>query len=71
MDATTLRTLARRNQRDKARERESHTALVAAIWQASDEGWRQAAIVREVGLTRERVRVICSPKYRKHHEKRA
>ena len=65
MDAETLRRRARQNQRDKDREHASYVALVADIWEAHDEGWRQVDIVREVGLTRERVRQICDPKYRK------
>lgn len=63
-----LRMLARRNNRDKQREAASYASLVAAIWQASDEGWRQVDIVREVGLTRERVRQICDKEYRDKHD---
>lgn len=59
--------LARANKRDKDRERASYARLVAAIWQAQNEGWRQTDIVREVGLTRERVRQICSQEYRERH----
>lgn len=64
MDASELRTLARTNRRDKERESASYARLVAAIWRASDDGMRQTDIVREVGLTRERVRQICDPEYR-------
>lgn len=46
----------------------SYTRLVAAIWRADDEGWQQVDIVREVGLTRERVRQICSDEYRGKHD---
>ena len=62
-----LRMLARTNKRDKERERASYARLVAAIWEAADEGWQQVDIVREVGLTRERVRQICDPEYRAKH----
>lgn len=64
MDADTLRQLARTNGRDKARERRSHDALVDAIWEAADEGWKQVDIVSATGLTRERVRQLCDPEYR-------
>lgn len=67
MDAETLRQLGRRNKRDKARWDATNAALVAAIWAADDEGAKQVDIVQAVGLTRERVRVICSPEYRKKH----
>lgn len=63
-----LRMLARTNKRDKERERTSYARLLAAIWQADDEGWKQVDIVREVGLTRERVRQICSDAYRAEHD---
>lgn len=65
MDPEKLRALARANSRDKDREKRSHTALVDAIWEAADEGWQQVDIVRETGLTRERVRQICDPEYRR------
>ena len=65
MDSETLRALARRNRQDKSRERASYGTLVDAIWRAHDEGWRQVDIVRAVELTRERVRQICDPDYRK------
>ena len=65
MDDATLRALARRNQRDRARERESYATLIDAIWRARDEGWTQARIVKAVSLTRERVRQICDPAYRR------
>jgi len=67
MDSDTLRARARRNQRDKRRWDASYAELVAGIWEACDEGWRQKDIVHEVGLTRERVRQICHPDYRKMH----
>lgn len=65
MDADQLGRLARQNKRDKTREEASYASLVTAIWEAHDEGMRQADIVRAVGLTRERVRQICAPAYRK------
>jgi hypothetical protein len=65
MDSETLRALARRNRQDKARERASYATLVDAIWRAHDEGWQQVDIVRAVELTRERIRQICDPDYRK------
>jgi hypothetical protein len=64
MEAAELGRLARRNKRDKARETASYAALLDAIWEAHDEGIRQADICRAVLLTRERVRQICDPKYR-------
>jgi hypothetical protein len=67
MDSETLRALARRNQRHKTLQDASYAALLAAVWEADDEGMRQADIVRAVGLTRERVRQICNPQYRKQH----
>jgi len=69
MEADTLRALARKNQRDKERERASYADLLAAIWQAADEGWRQTDIVSAVGLTRERVRQVCDPDYRAERER--
>ena len=66
--APDLRALSRINKRDKERERASYALLLAAIWQAADEGWPQVEIVREVGLTRERVRQICDPEYRDKHD---
>ncbi len=70
MDPGTLRKLARQNQRDKAREEASYDALVTAIWKACDGGMKQADIVRAVELTRERVRIICSAKYRENRTAR-
>jgi hypothetical protein len=70
MDADTLRSLARANGRDKAREKRSHDALVDAIWEAADEGWQQVDIVRTTGLTRERIRQLCDPEYRERALKR-
>jgi len=70
MDADQLRQLARQNKRDKTRAEASYAVLLAAIWEASDEGWRQTDIVQAVGLTRERVRQICDPAYRAKHERR-
>lgn len=67
MDSETLRSLARRNQRDRARERASYDALRTAIWQAHDEQVPQVDIVRATGLTRERIRQITGPKYRERH----
>lgn len=65
MNADTLRSLARANGRDKAREKRSHDALVDAIWEAADEGWPQVDIVKASGLTRERIRQLCDPEYRR------
>jgi hypothetical protein len=65
MDEQTLRALARRNRQDKAREKSSYATLIDAMWRAQDEGWKQKDIVRAVELTRERVRQICHPAYRK------
>ena len=62
-----LELLADANKADKERERASYAALVAAIWEADDEGKRQVDIVKAVGLTRERVRQICDPVYRAMH----
>lgn len=74
MDEQTLKALARANSRDKAREALSHDALVDAIWEAADEGWKQVDIVNATGLTRERVRQLCDSEYRakalKRREKR-
>ena len=64
MDDVQLRRHARQNRRHKALEETSYAVLVAAIWQARDEGMTQADIVRAVGLTRERVRQICKPDYK-------
>ena len=64
VDADTLRSLARTNSRDKAREKHSHDALVDAIWKAADEDMPQVEIVKATGLTRERIRQLCDPGYR-------
>jgi hypothetical protein len=64
MDPETLKALARANGRDKTRERQSHNALVDAIWEAADENWQQVDIVKATGLTRERIRQLCDPQYR-------
>lgn len=68
IDATDLRMLARANKKDKEREAASYAHLLAAIWEASDNGMKQVDIVREVGLTRERVRQVCDDKYRNKHD---
>lgn len=68
IEASDLRMLSRRNKRDKDREAISYAALLAAIWEASDNGWKQVDIVREVGLTRERVRQILDDDYRDKHD---
>lgn len=70
MDAETLRRLARANDRDKEREKRSHAALLAAIWEAADEGWKQGDIVDATGRTRERIRQLCLPGYREAAAKR-
>ena len=67
MDTEKLSKLAIANRRDKERERASYIRLVAAIWEAQDQGMRQVDIVGAVGLTRERVRQICDPAYRAAH----
>lgn len=64
MDEQTLRSLATADRRAKARSETAHTALVDAIWQAADAGWPQNKIVQATGLTRERIRQLCDPKYR-------
>jgi hypothetical protein len=64
MDPETLKALARANGRDKTREKQSHNALVDAIWEAADENWHQVEIVKATGLTRERIRQLCDPLYR-------
>lgn len=64
MNEETLRALARANGHDKTREKRSHDALVDAIWEAADEGWQQVGIVKATGLTRERIRQLCDPRYR-------
>jgi hypothetical protein len=64
MDEQTLRSLAASDRRAKARSEAAHAALVDAIWEAADSGWQQAKIVRATGLTRERIRQLCDPKYR-------
>lgn len=66
--APDLRMLARANRQAKERERASYARLLAAIWEAADEGWKQVDIVREVGLTRERIRKILSEDYRAKHD---
>lgn len=70
MDEQTLRALAASDRRAKARSETAHTALVDAIWEAADSGWQQAAIVRATGLTRERIRQLCSPEYRQRAQER-
>lgn len=70
MDEDTLRSLARANGRDKGREKRSHNALVDAIWEAADEGWRQVDIVKATGLTRERISQLCDSEYREKALKR-
>lgn len=70
MDEATLRSLARANSRDKAREKQSHDALVDAIWAAADGGWQQVDIVKATGLTRERIRQLCNPEYRQRAAER-
>jgi hypothetical protein len=67
VDFDTLRNLARADTRAQARRDETHRVLVEAIWEAADQGMQQVEIVRAVGLTRERVRQLCSPEYRTKH----
>jgi hypothetical protein len=68
VDHETLRRLAKADERAKLRRNVTHAALVAAVWQAADEGMPQSDIVRGIGLTRERVRQLCDPVYRDKHE---
>ena len=70
MDENTLRTLAASDHRAKARSEAAHAALVDAIWEAADTGWPQTKIVQATGLTRERIRQLCSPEYRERALKR-
>lgn len=65
MDEQTLRSLATADRRAKARSEAAHAALVDAIWEAADAGWPQVAIVKATGLTRERIRQLCDPEYRR------
>jgi hypothetical protein len=67
VDHETLTTLARADARAKARSGEAHRALVRAIWEAADQGMQQVEIVRDTGLTRERIRQLCDPAYRAKH----
>lgn len=64
MDEKTLRLLAAADRRAKARSEAAHATLVDAIWEAADAGWAQVDIVKATGLTRERIRQLCDPKYR-------
>ena len=48
----------------------AHDALVDAIWEAADEGMPQVEIVKVTGLTRERIRQLCDPRYREQAMKR-
>lgn len=64
MDEQTLRSLAAADRRAKARSEAAHAALVDAIWEAADAGWPQVDIVKATGLTRERIRQLCDPRYR-------
>lgn len=67
MDHETLITLGRADGRAKARSRETHKALVRAIWEAADQGMPQVEIVKDTGLTRERIRQLCDSEYRAKH----
>jgi hypothetical protein len=64
MDERTLRSLTASDRRAKARSEEAHASLVDAIWEVADAGWPQTKIVQATGLTRERIRQLCSPEYR-------
>lgn len=70
VDEQTLRSLAASDRRAKARSDTTHTALVDAIWEAADTGWPQTKIVQATGLTRERIRQLCSPSYRERAAER-
>lgn len=67
MDHETLAALARADATAKARSADAHKALVRAIWEAADQGMRQVEIVKDTGLTRERVRQLCDSEYRAKH----
>jgi hypothetical protein len=67
VDHETLTALARADGRAKARSAEAHKALVQAIWEAADQGMPQVEIVKDTGLTRERIRQLCDPAYRAKH----
>ena len=60
-----LRSFALAAHRSEAEHQASHDALVDGIWVAHDEGWPQVEIVKAVGLTRERIRQLCDPEYRR------
>jgi hypothetical protein len=70
VDEQTLRSVAASDRRAKRRAEEAHNALVDAIWEAADAGWPQTKIVAASGLTRERIRQLCSPEYRERASKR-
>jgi len=65
MDQDELRSLARASQLTAARHEKARDALIDAIWEAADQGMPQVEIVRAVGLTRERIRQLCDPEYRR------
>jgi hypothetical protein len=68
VDHETLIALGRADARAKARLGDAHKALVRAIWEAADQGMQQVEIVRDTGLTRERIRQLCDSKYRAKHK---
>ena len=70
MDRETLHALARANQSATLTHDTTHEALVDAIWEAADEGMAQVDIIAAVGLTRERIRQLCAPEYRRRALKR-
>ena len=65
MDQEHLRKLAHASQLTAARHEAARDALIDAIWAAADQGMPQVEIVRAVGLTRERIRQLCDPEYRR------
>ena len=65
MDEETLRRRARTSQRATAQGVTAHDALVDAIWEATGQGMQQVRIARATGLTRERIRQLCSADYRR------
>lgn len=67
MDHETLAALAQADARAKAASAKAHRDLVRAIWKATDQGMPQVEIVRDTGLTRERIRQLCDPGYRAKH----
>ena len=75
MDIKTLEVLATANQQTQAQAKAltdpARDALIDAIWEAADQDdITQVAIVKATGFTRERLRQLCSMKYRAAELKR-